>query len=121
MKFSSPPEYRRAHAFRKFTSSVRMLFLLSVWTVVLTATVNAQKSSPPRKLPSAEKIVDNYLKAIGGKNKIAAIKDATYEWSLQLRDQPEGTARTLRKPPSSERWELLFGNGSIVTATSPTS
>ena len=98
-----------------------MLFLLLVWTVALSATVNAQKSSPPKKLPSAEKIVDNYLKAIGGKNKIAAIKDATYEWSLQLRDQPEGTARTLRKPPSSERWELLFGNGSIVTATSPTS
>ncbi|HEU4510552.1 MAG TPA: hypothetical protein VFR78_20120 [Pyrinomonadaceae bacterium] len=81
-------------------------------------TVAAQTSAAlPRKLPSADKIVDNYLKAIGGKKKAAALKDATYEWVVQLNDQPIGTARTQRKTPNAERWELTFGNGQIVSAT----
>jgi hypothetical protein len=70
-----------------------------------------------KKLPSAEKIVDNYLKAIGGKKTAAARKDATYEWIVQFNNQPIGTARTKRKAPSSERWELTFGNGQIISGT----
>jgi len=70
-----------------------------------------------KKLPSAEKIVDNYLKAIGGKKKATARKDATYEWIVQFNNQPIGTARTQRKAPASERWELTFGNGQIITGT----
>src|SRR6185295_1278881 len=70
-----------------------------------------------QKLPSVDKIVDNYLKAIGGKKAARAVTDATYEWTIQLNDQPLGTARTLRKSPASERWELTFGNGQIVSAT----
>ena len=71
----------------------------------------------PKKLPSADKIVDNYLKAIGGKKAVGAHRDATYEWIVQFNDQPFGTARTQRKAPGSERWELTFGNGQIVSAT----
>ncbi|HEV8167818.1 MAG TPA: hypothetical protein VGP59_00690 [Pyrinomonadaceae bacterium] len=70
-----------------------------------------------KKLPSAEKIVDNYLKALGGKKSVSALRDTTYNWTIQLNDQPIGTARTQRKPPSSERWELTFGNGQIISAT----
>jgi len=70
-----------------------------------------------KKLPSAEKIVDNYLKAIGGKKTAAARKDATYEWIVQFNNQPIGTARTQRKAPASERWELTFGNGKIISGT----
>ena len=70
-----------------------------------------------KKLPSAEKIVDYYLKAIGGKKTAAARKDATYEWIVQFNNQPIGTARTQRKAPASERWELTFGNGQIITGT----
>ncbi|HET9713049.1 MAG TPA: hypothetical protein VFP64_14240 [Pyrinomonadaceae bacterium] len=70
-----------------------------------------------KKLPSAEKIVDNYLKAIGGKKTAAARKEATYEWIVQFNNQPMGTARTQRKAPSSERWELTFGNGQIISGT----
>ena len=70
-----------------------------------------------KKLPSAEKIVDNYLKALGGKKRVGALKDTTYNWTVELNDQPIGTARTQRKPPSSERWELTFGNGQIISAT----
>ena len=78
----------------------------------------AQNSSAlPKKLPSAEKIVNNYLKAIGGKKAAGALKDATYEWIVQLENQPIGTGRTQRKAPSSERHELTFGNGQIVSGT----
>ena len=71
----------------------------------------------PKKLPSADKIVDNYLKAIGGKKAAGALKDTTYDWTIQLNNQPIGTARTQRKAPSSERWEMTFGNGQIISAT----
>jgi hypothetical protein len=73
--------------------------------------------APPKKLPSADKVVDNYLKAIGGKKNVGAIRDATYEYTIHLNDQPFGTARAQIKIPASERWEMIFGNGQIVSAT----
>jgi len=71
----------------------------------------------PKKLPSADKIVENYLKAIGGKKAAGALRDATYDWNIQFNNQPFGTARTQTKAPSSERWEMTFGNGQIISAT----
>jgi hypothetical protein len=75
-----------------------------------------KKAAVPHKLPSAEKIVDNYLKASGGKKRIAAIRDAAYDWIIQLKDQTIGTARTQIKPPGSIRTEMTFGNGQIISA-----
>jgi hypothetical protein len=118
---TSPAQTLHAHVIRQRTIYVRILFLLVLCALVSDSVCAQNNSSLPKKLPSAEKIVDNYLKAIGGKNKIAAIRDSTYEWLIQMNQQQQGTASTLRKPPSSERWELLFANGSIITATSPTS
>ena len=80
-----------------------------------------QGTVPQKKLPSAEKIVDGYLKAIGGKKRVATIRDATYEWRIQLKDQPMGIAKTQTKTPSSVRSELFFGNGQIVSAANPRS
>jgi outer membrane lipoprotein-sorting protein len=78
----------------------------ALWLAVLLVLV-AQPAfaQSPKKLPSADKIVDNYLKAIGGKKAVAALH------------QPFGTARTQRKAPSSERWEMTFGNGQIISGT----
>jgi len=75
-----------------------------------------QETAPQKKLPSAEKIVDGYLKAIGGKKRVATIRDATYEWQIQLKDQAMGIAKTQTKTPSSVRSELIFGNGQVVSA-----
>ena len=91
--------------------------MLALLLVLVAQTAFAQNSALPKKLPSADKIVDNYLKAIGGKKTAGALKDATYEWTIQLNNQPIGTARTQRKAPSSERWEMTFGNGQIISAT----
>ncbi len=85
--------------------------------LLLLLACTAQIAFAQKKLPSAEKIVDNYLKAIGGKKAAGALKGATYEWIVQLNNQPIGTARTQRKAPSSERWELTFGNGQIISGT----
>lgn len=91
--------------------------LLIALAIAIPQTALAQaRSVAPRKLPSVEKIVDNYLKAIGGKKAARAIKDASYEWIIQLNDQSIGTARTQRKAPASQRWELTFGNGQIISA-----
>lgn len=96
--------------FRKLTFGL-LLF------VFLVAPADAQTKATPKKLPSADKIVEKYLKAIGGKKTLTSQKDATYEWTIQLNDQQIGTARTQRKAPAAERWELTFGNGQIVSAT----
>ncbi len=68
-----------------------------------------------QKLPSADKVVDNYLKAIGGKKRIAGVRDATYEWTIQLTDQPMGVGKTQVKAPVSVRTEMVFGNGRVVS------
>ena len=93
---------------------MRTVLWLGLLLLLVAQTALAQS---PKKLPSADKIVDNYLKAIGGKKSVGALKDATYEWTIQLNNQPLGTARTQRKAPSSERWEMTFGNGQIISAT----
>jgi len=80
-----------------------------------------QTAVPPKTLPSAQKIVDSYLKAIGGKKRIATIRDATYVWQIQLKDRTLGIAKTQTKTPSSVRSELSFGNGQVVSAANPRS
>lgn len=96
----------------------RNRILLLALLVVGAAQVALAQTTPalPKKLPTAEKIVDNYLKAIGGKKAAGALKDATYEWIIVFNGQPFGTARTQRKAPASERLELTFGNGQIISA-----
>lgn len=89
---------------------------------VTALTSLAQNNKPlPRKLPAAQKIVDNYLKAIGGRKTAAALKDATYEWTIQLNNEPIGTGRTQRKAPNSELHELTFGTGKVVFGANPRS
>ena len=92
--------------------SVRRLLLL----IVLLIAAAPHAATAQKKLPSVDKIVDNYLKAIGGKKAARAVTDARYDWVIQFNDQPFGTARTQRKAPASERWDLIFGNGQIVSA-----
>ena len=95
--------------------------LLLVLIGVPQQSLRAQTAPAPSRLPSAEKIIDSYLKTIGGKKRVAAIRDATYEWEIQLKTQPMGIAKTQIKLPASTRTELTFGNGAIVSAANPRS
>ena len=88
--------------------------------ILLVSAVSAVAQSPaprPKKLPSVEKILSDYFKASGGKKVVVAQRDASYEWNVQLNNQPIGTARTLRKAPAAERFELTFHDGQIISAT----
>ncbi len=75
----------------------------------------SQRVATPRKLPSAERVVDSYFKAVGGKKRLSGIRDATYEWTIQLNNQPVGVAKTIIRAPASVRTELVFGNGQLTT------
>ena len=92
-------------------------FTKLVFLLLCASSALGQTTPAPKKLPSAEKIVSDYLKAIGGKKAAAAHRDVTYDWIVFFNNQPIGAARTLRKAPSSERLELTFGNGQIIVAT----
>lgn len=102
--------------------SLPTLFLALLFLASVGQLARAQNNTAlPRKLPSAEKIVDNYLKALGGKNAVSALKDVTYEWTIQLNGQSIGTARTQLRAPASQRSELTFGNGMVISAANPRS
>lgn len=95
----------------------RFVILLAALVCIGAASLQAQPAKlNATRLPSAEKVVDNYLKAIGGKKRVAAIRDATYQWELRLKDQMMGLGKTQSKFPSSIRVELTFGNGQVVSA-----
>jgi len=116
---SSEPRKKRPTVRESGNLPIRFTFILL--SVLLCAATAGAQSGTPKKLPSAEKIVESYLKAIGGKKAAAAQRDATYEWTIEFNHQPIGTARTLRKAPASERVELTFGNGQIISASNPRS
>ncbi|HKR01889.1 MAG TPA: hypothetical protein VJT09_14505 [Pyrinomonadaceae bacterium] len=72
----------------------------------------------PQKLPSAEKVVGDYLKATGGKKRQAGVKDATYEWTIQMKGEAAGTERGQQKSPASTRREMTLRDREAVSAVS---
>ena len=74
-----------------------------------------------KKLPAAEKIVDSYLKAIGGKKQVSSIHDATYEWTLEPGDQSMSSMKIQYQAPASQRSETTFLTGQIISAVTPRS
>lgn len=100
-------------------SSLLLVLALSFGSQPLRA--QSSKNATPQKLPSAEKIVEGYFKAVGGKRRLAPIRDATYEWTIHLSGQPIGTAKTQVKSPASLRSEMTFGNGQIISGANPAS
>ncbi|HKO44080.1 MAG TPA: hypothetical protein VJU84_12455 [Pyrinomonadaceae bacterium] len=78
------------------------------------AIVCAQAKVAPRKLPSAEEIVNGYLKAIGGKKRVRSIRDATYEWTVWANNKQAGSATTRVLVPSSARVDLALEDGRLL-------
>ena len=70
-----------------------------------------------QKLPSPERIVGDYVKAVGGKKRLAAVRDATYELSVRDGAGTESRARVLTKSPSSARAELHAAGAESVSAS----
>lgn len=84
-----------------------------------TSPAPAQKASNStrQKLPSPDKIVGDYVKAVGGKRRLAALRDATYQWTAQAKDNEGGTATTRLKSPASARTDIKLGQREISTGT----
>ncbi len=103
----------------RFACAASFLIVAIVWSSPQLAAQSQKETA--KKLPGAEKIVENYLKAVGGKKRLAAIRDATYEWTIELNNQPIGTAKTQLKAPASFRSEMQFGNGQLIAGATPAS
>ena len=110
------------HARHKFAVCFVSVLLLLLLKPISPAFSAPQKpTSRPVKLPAAEKVVDAYLKAIGGKKRVASIRDASHEWVVTLDERTMGLARTQIKAPGSIRSEITFGNGQIVSGANASS
>lgn len=94
------------------------MVLLAILSTV--GAVSAQ-SRTNQKLPSVEKIVEKYLKAVGGKKRAASIRDSLKDWTIKLAGQDFGIAKTQTRAPSSARSEMTFANGVIISAANASS
>jgi hypothetical protein len=90
-------------------------------SILLTAQAALGQRNQNQKLPSAEKVVEKYLKAIGGKKKVVAIRDAVLDWNVELQGNTIGVARYQLKEPAAWRSELTFANGQIISAANSSS
>ena len=101
------------HARQRQTRSSKIMLLLLFVSVVASAptVARAQDKVALRKLPSAETIVNGYLKTIGGKKRVRAIRDATYKWTVWAHNRQAGTATTQVLVPSSARADLTLQDG----------
>jgi hypothetical protein len=92
------------------------LFFFVLFLTLASSPVLAQQSATAKreKLPSPDKVVSDYIKAIGGKKRVAAIKDASYEWTI-LQDNTESVQRgtvTMRlKTPASTHTKVDVSDG----------
>jgi hypothetical protein len=125
MKKYSPSRRKLSSTFTLLRQTRLPIILASVVLLLAFGTaarVDAQqkKGTPvrARKLPSPDKVIGDYLKATGGKKRQAEIKDATYEWTIQLKEQLMGSARKQSKSPASTRLNMTFGNGEINSGVS---
>src|SRR5882762_910080 len=109
--------------------SLRLSIILgSFFCVLLLASgrtsLSQQKSANagPGRLPSADRVVGDYLKVLGGKKRVSAIRDATYEWtSQQQAGGTAGEARTELSSPSSLRMTIRVDKSERQTGVSPSS
>jgi hypothetical protein len=84
---------------KSFLAAWFFLAVVGLSSLAVVAQSKAGESS--QKLPSAGKVIEGYLKAIGGKKQVAAVRDATYEWVIKFNDQTVGLATTHIKAPAS--------------------
>ncbi len=89
----------------KATGTKVLLLLLLVTGLPLAA--HAQSL----KLPAPDKVVAEYLKAVGGKQRVAALRDATYEWAVTREGREAGSARTHLKTTGALRTDFLLADG----------
>lgn len=110
-----------------YLNRVRLSWSLARWrtllliSILLTAQAALGQRAQNQRLQSAEKVVEKYLKAIGGKKKVVAIRDAVLDWNVELQGNTIGVGRYQLKAPAALRSELTFANGQIISAANSSS
>jgi hypothetical protein len=89
------------------TAAPARAFALLLLLLCAQAPAHAQNA----KLPSPERVVADYVKAVGGKKRLAALRDATYEWGVRRGEADAGTARTRLRTTGALRTDLLLPEG----------
>jgi hypothetical protein len=101
------PPSRLMHSPLHLTSMLSNVLALMLMLLCVCVPTRAQNV----KLPSPDKIVGDYLKAVGGKKRVAALRDATYEWDVRRGETDAGTARTQLKTTGALRTDLILADG----------
>ncbi|MDT7602184.1 MAG: hypothetical protein QOF61_181, partial [Acidobacteriota bacterium] len=105
----TPYESRVNESPRRIVSIYMRAALLSIVLIfALVPSVLAQ-SAGASKLPAPDRIIGDYLKATGGKKRLQAMQDATYEWGVE--GEAQARARTLVKAPASSRTDIILASG----------
>lgn len=109
---------RRGRTYTNAARSPRVLAsaLLAVLLVVCASSRVMAQQGRGAKLPSPEKIVGEYLKALGGKKRVAAVRDATLEWNALRGAQEAGRVRMRSKSPAAARTDFLLDKGEMIVA-----
>lgn len=68
------------------------------------------------KLPAPDKIINDYWKTIGGKKRLAAVREAAYEWTIE--GQAGGRALIQEKAPAAVRADLVLESVETSSAAS---
>lgn len=105
-RFAHTPQKSPAQ-FRRLTTLCLFLALSGIACLSAHAQKGTTKAAS-QKLPAPDKIVADYLKAIGGKKHVASLNDAAYVWSVQLGGQTAGNARTHLRAPASTRTDIIL-------------
>lgn len=72
-------------------------------------------------LPSPEKIVGDYIAAIGGIKSLSLVRDATMEWVIQAGETKVGRAVARTRAPDSARTDITLSGVSTSAAATPRS
>lgn len=98
---------------------MRVLLSRTLLLLLLLSGFDAASHAQSSKLPAPDKIVGEYLKAVGGKSRVASLRDVTYEWAVTREGKESGTARTHLKTTGALRTDFLLADGEWDAAANP--
>ena len=90
---------------------MRVLLSRTLLLLLLLTGFDAAARAQTSKLPAPDKIVGDYIKAVGGKRSLASLRDVTYEWAVSREGKEAGTARTQLKTTGALRTDFLLSDG----------
>lgn len=91
--------------------------LVLFFSIALPVQSQRAGSEGRSKLPSPDKIIGEYWKATGGKKRVASVREATTEWTIEGMGAA-GHVRMLEKAPAAARLDFRFEGGEMSSAAS---